>query len=89
VDSVVAVVGLGVDAMQLVFIEELGDHSRKRLGRESGALTIRCERNADLGGSRLISVDADSAVATHGPTQSVDRRQLHPRSSCAELDAFL
>jgi hypothetical protein len=66
-DSEVAVVGLGVHAMKFVLIEQLGDHRGKRLGCKSGALTIGRERDADLGGGRLLGYDAYSAVATQVP----------------------
>jgi hypothetical protein len=37
VDCAVAVVGLGVDAMECVLLEELGDDGLKRFGRQTGA----------------------------------------------------
>ena len=88
-DSEVAVVGLGVHAMKFVFIKQFGDHRGKPLGCKSAALTIGRERDAYLGGGRLIGHDAYSAVAKQGPTESVDHGQLHPCSRRPQLDTLL
>ena len=79
-DSEVAIVGLGVHAMKVVLIEQLGNERGKCLGCESGALTVGCKRDADLGGSGLPRYDAYAAVATQGAGESLDRGQLHPHT---------
>jgi hypothetical protein len=89
VDGYVAVVGLGLDAMDTVLLEQLADHGRERLGRQPGPLLRWCERDADLGGRRLIRDDAHGAIAAERPAASVDRGQLHPRARRAELDVSL
>ena len=88
-DGDVAVVGLGVDAMYAVLVEQLGDHRSERLRRQSGALTVRRERDADLGRGSLIGHHAHSAVATEDPAGPLDRGQLHPLARGAELDIAL
>lgn len=88
-DGHVAVVGVGIDAMQAVVLEQLGDHGRERLGRQPGPLMRWRQRDADLGGRRLIRDDAHGAVAAERPATLVDRGQLHPRARRAELDISL
>jgi hypothetical protein len=63
VDGEVAVVGLGVDAIDVVLLEQPRDHGAERLCRQAAALSGGREGDADLGGPRLIGRDAHGAVA--------------------------
>jgi hypothetical protein len=63
----VAVVGLGIDPMNAVLLEQPCHHGAKRLGRQTAALAGSREGDADLGGARLIRRDAHRAVAVGDP----------------------
>jgi hypothetical protein len=89
VDGTVAVVGLGIDAMDAVLLEQPCHHAANRLARQTAALARSREGDADLGGLRLLRRDAHGAVAVEGSTDPVDDGQLHPRPGIAEGDTFL
>ena len=89
VDSNVAVVGLGIDAMDVVLLEQPRDHGAERLRRQAGALFRGREGDADLSGPRLIGREAHGAVAAQVPSAPVDGGQLHPRPGIAEVGTLL
>ena len=85
----VAVVGLAVDPVDVVLVEQPPDHRSERLGRQPAALARGRERHADLRGLRLAGRDAHGAVAVERPADPIDDGDLHPVPWIAERRTLL
>jgi hypothetical protein len=83
-DGDVPIVGLGVDPVHAVVLEQRAHHGGERLAGQAGALMIRRERHTDLGRRRLVGQDAYRTITAEHPCRPVDRGQLHPSSRLAE-----
>ena len=85
----VAVVGLGVDAVHAVLLEEDGEQRPQRLAGEAATLRGARERHADLGRRGLLVGHTHRAVAVQHAGLAFDRRELRPRADLPELEALL
>jgi len=88
-DRDVAIVGLGVDPMQAVVLEQAARDRSERLARQTAPLMLGGERDADLGGRRLVGHDVHGAVAEQRVSVALGHGELHPEAGLTERDALL
>ena len=65
-------------------LEEGRDDRAEGLGRQPRALAVGRERDAHLGGRRLVRKDVDGAIADELAARPIKRGNLHPRARRAE-----